>query len=78
MCKDTKKINELYYKLGQNIKQYRKEKNISQEKLAFSINTARNYIGCIERGEKRPSLATIYKITLVLKISLTELFKDIG
>ena len=42
--------------LGQNIKTKRNVNGLSQEKLAFSVDTARNYIGCIERAEKNLSL----------------------
>jgi transcriptional regulator with XRE-family HTH domain len=37
--------------LGNNLRNYRSEKNISQEKLAELSNVSRNYISMIERGE---------------------------
>ena len=47
--------------LGERIRQFRQAKGISQEELAFKINSARNFIGCIERGEKTPSIYVLYK-----------------
>jgi len=62
--------------LGQNIKAQRNAIALSQEKLAFSIDSARNYIGCIERAEKNLSLKTLFKIAKVLNVTVEELFKD--
>ena len=49
-------------------------KQISQEKLALDANLNRAYIGYIERGERHPSIATIYKISVSLKTPLYKLF----
>ncbi len=76
MSQETETTN-LFKILGQNIKLQRKNKGYSQEKLAFEINTARNYIGCIERAEKSPSVATLYKISKALNAEFCDLFKGI-
>ena len=65
---------ELYKNLGNNIRIARKKKNLSQESLAFDINSTRNYIGCIERAEKFPSLAFIFDIANALDIPVKDLF----
>ena len=62
--------------IGNNIRQLRKAKNISQEELAFKINSARNFIGCIERGEKSPTIYTLYKISLILNTTIDTLTKN--
>ena len=62
MSKDKNRHLEKYKILGDNIKKYRKQQGLSQEELAFRISSARNYIGCIERAEKLPSLNTILDI----------------
>ncbi|MGN0031039.1 MAG: helix-turn-helix domain-containing protein [Candidatus Gastranaerophilaceae bacterium] len=64
-------------KLGANIRQLRLKKNLSQEELAFQINSARNFIGCIERAEKNSSVITLCRISNALGVSLSELVKDI-
>ena len=38
-------------KLGNNIRLARKDKNLSQEKLAELIKKTRNYVGMIEHAE---------------------------
>jgi len=75
MCKE--KYNFLFENIGGKIKEIRLKKGISQEKLAFELSTARNYIGCIERGEKRPSVIMLYKIAKSLGVKLSGLFEGI-
>lgn len=59
--------------IGNNIRVARKAKNLSQEELAFKINSARNFIGCIERGEKAPTVYILYKIAAVLDVPIDNL-----
>ncbi len=77
MKKDNCRHLKSYKTLGANIRYYRNLLNLSQEELAFRIGTARNYIGCIERGEKFPSLAIIFDIAIALKCKITDLFKNV-
>ena len=77
MKKDNCRHLKSYKILGTNIRHYRNLLNLSQEELAFRIGTARNYIGCIERGEKFPSLAVIFDITNALNCKISDLFKNI-
>lgn len=61
--------------VGKNIRAIRRLKNMSQEEFAFKINSARNFIGCIERGEKAPTVYILYKIAAVLSVSVEKLFE---
>lgn len=49
-------------KFGKFIQERRKEKNLTQEDLAFSSGMDRSYIGSVERGERNISIINIYKI----------------
>lgn len=69
--------NTLLKNLGNNIRKHRLEQGISQEELAFKIDSARNFVGCIERAEKNSSIITLARISKALNISLCELVKDI-
>jgi transcriptional regulator with XRE-family HTH domain len=60
---------------GRNVQKYRKEKQISQEKLAEIANVHRTYVGMIERAEKNITLRNMEKIANALKIHITELLK---
>lgn len=66
------KKNTLLVKLGKKIAEYRNEKGFSQEELGFLIRSARNYIGCIERGEKSPSIKTLHKIAKALDVKVKD------
>ena len=59
--------------IGNNIRVARKANNLAQEELAFKINSARNFIGCIERGEKAPTVYVLYKIAAVLNVPIDNL-----
>ncbi len=69
------KKDKILVKLGSKIVEYRKLKNLSQEDLSFQVKSARNYIGCIERGEKSPSIKTLQKIAKALNVELYLLLK---
>lgn len=70
---NNKEINEILCRFANNVKKYREEEGISQEKLAELANLHRTYIGSIERAEKIPSLITIVKIARALKVSNSQL-----
>jgi transcriptional regulator with XRE-family HTH domain len=61
-----------------NIKRIRKEKGISQEKLAEACNTATSYIGLMEIYRNIPKLSTIERIAQALDVSPLSLFQDIN
>ncbi len=65
---------DIYKKIGNNIRLFRKEKEMSQEDLAYEARLNRAYIGYIERAERNPSIETVYKIAKTLKISLYKFF----
>lgn len=55
--------------VGINIRKYRTEKKISQEKLAEMAYLSPKYIGIIERAEKTPSLTTLVNIANALDVT---------
>lgn len=55
--------------VGQRIKQCRRNKNLTQEKLAEMIGVSPHYIYEIERGLKTMSIQTLSKITIHLNVS---------
>ena len=57
--------------VGDTIRELRKEKHLSQEKLADIINSHQVYISEIEKGIKLPSLIIINNIAKAFDISLT-------
>lgn len=64
--------------IGARIRNYRIQRNLTQEKLAESAGCHPTYIGQLERGEKNATLESIEKIASALNISLSKLFENIG
>ena len=59
-----------------NVKFYRKELKLSQEKLAELSNLSTNYIGDIERTNRKITIDTIEKIADGLGIDPALLLRD--
>lgn len=59
--------------VGRRIHDFRVDHKMSQETLAFASGLHPAYLGSVERGEKCPSVETIYKISIGLKVPLSEL-----
>lgn len=57
------------------LKEIRKEKGYSQERLAYACELDRTYISMIERGVSSPTLSKLAKISLVLEVPLSEIFE---
>ena len=69
--------NFIYKKLGEKIIKVRKNKGLTQEKLALLSDIDRTYLARIERGETNPSLRVIYKICRTLKMKISSLLKNL-
>ena len=61
------------YKIGERIRQFRVLRGLSQEELAFASEINPTYLGRLELGEKCPTVDTLYKVSLGLKLPLHEL-----
>ena len=64
---------QILLKFGQKVQEVRKEKKITQEELAGMLSMHRTYIGLIERGERNPTIRTLYKIATALKVNAYDL-----
>lgn len=64
-------------KFGQRIQQLRKQKGMSQETFALSIDMDRTYLASIETGKRNLSLQNIKKLADGFNISLSELFHNL-
>ncbi|MFC1397975.1 helix-turn-helix domain-containing protein [Acinetobacter lactucae] len=69
-------MQDLSIKIGQLIRKKRKEKEISQEKLALLCNIDRSYLGRIERGEVNITILKLYEISNILGTNPKELLPD--
>ena len=62
-------------KFGENVRDIRKKRGLSQEQLAHVADLHRTYIGMIERAEKNITLLNIEKIAIALDVQVHELLK---
>lgn len=65
-----------YSQIGKRIKERRKSKGLTQEKLAEKCEISPGFLAYIESGKRAPSLETIYNISCVLECSLDYFFVD--
>jgi len=63
--------------LGNQIRELRKSKGLSQEQLALQAEVDRSYVGGIERGERNVSFLTLVKIAACLGCDVAKFTKDI-
>lgn len=66
---DTKEL------LGLKVKEIRKSRKITQEKLSEIIGVDNGYISKLEVGQNFPSLGTLEKIANALDVELVEFFR---
>jgi transcriptional regulator with XRE-family HTH domain len=60
---------------GRKIRALRARRGFSQESFADAASVHRTYIGGIERGERNPTLTTIYRIAKALNVAPSQLLK---
>ena len=65
-----------YSKIGKRIKERRKSRGLTQEKLAEICEISPSFLAYIESGKRAPSLETIYNISCVLECGLDCFFID--
>lgn len=66
-------IDERIIAFGLRVREVRKAKGISQEKLAELAGIDRSYMGNIERGEKNVTLKKVYEICDALEVKIYDL-----
>ena len=64
---------EVKLRFGNRMKELRKKKGLSQEKLALDIEMDLTSVNEIENGHRSPKLITMYKISRALGVNLRDL-----
>ena len=62
---------------GFTVRRIRLKRGVSQQALADKSGYHRTYIGLLERGQKSPSLRTIFNIATTLQVKPSEIVKGI-
>jgi transcriptional regulator with XRE-family HTH domain len=68
-------MSKISQKLGQNIKQIRLRRKMSQGDICRAIEMDRSYMSAIESGKKNVTIAVLEKIARALNVSVDELLK---
>ncbi len=63
--------------VGQVINEYRKKKGISQEVLSGLADIGRTHLSAIERGERKPTLETLYRICCAMDLPMSTVVAEI-
>ncbi len=67
------KIEKTAVVFGTILRKLRKERLLSQERLAFEAGLAPNHVSQLELGQRSPTLKTMLALSHALKIRLTYL-----
>ena len=65
------------YVVGLAIASFRKKRNLSQEVLSGLSDIGRTHLSAIERGERKPTLETLYRISKALDIKMSDIVLEI-
>jgi len=69
-CMDMRKL------VGGNTARIRKEKGLTQEKLAELSGLSQQYLSDLENGKRNPTVVTLYELAQALGVSYLELLKQ--
>jgi len=64
-------------RFGNLLVELRKEKNLSQAQLGIDCDLDRTYISLLERGERQPTISTIFKIAKALGVTPSSIVKEL-
>ncbi len=59
--------------LGRRIKELRRKRGLTQERLAERANLDVKYVGNIERGKENPTVATLERLAGALSVKMDQL-----
>ncbi|MCD7796449.1 MAG: helix-turn-helix transcriptional regulator [Clostridiales bacterium] len=63
--------------VGEVIAKNRRRKGVSQEVLSGLADIGRTHLSAIERGERKPTLETLYRISCALDVKMSDIVWDI-
>lgn len=63
--------------VGEAIYYCRRQKHMSQEVLSGLADIGRTHLSAIERGERKPTLETLYRISVALNMNMSDVVKEI-
>ena len=62
--------------LGRNVREHRRRRGLSQEKLALEAGMKRAYLSDLERGTRNPTVRALGRLALALVLDPAELVRQ--
>ena len=59
--------------VGKNVARVRREKGLTQEEVAERSGFSQQYLSSLERGQRNPTVITLYELAQALEVSHVEL-----
>lgn len=59
--------------VGKVIARFRENKGVTQEVLSGLADIGRTHLSAIERGERKPTLETLYRISRALDVNMSDI-----
>ena len=63
--------------VGKVIAKFRRSKRISQEVISGLAGIGRTHLSAIERGERKPTLETLYRLSNALNVKMSTIIIEI-
>lgn len=63
--------------VGETIAAIRRKKGISQDVLSGLAGIGRTHLSAIERGERKPTLETLYRISIAFDMKMSDIVLEI-
>lgn len=63
--------------VGETIAEIRKKKGISQDVLSGLAGIGRTHLSAIERGERKPTLETLYRLSIAFEMKMSDIVIEI-
>ena len=59
--------------VGDNFGRIRREKGLTQEQVAERSGFSQQYLSSLERGQRNPTIITVYELSLALETTYSDL-----
>ena len=70
-------VNALCASVAQTLKRERQRKNLSMNAIAERAGLSQQMVSYVERGIRRPTLDTIFRMSLALEVDLGRIIRDV-
>lgn len=59
--------------VGRNVRRFRQERGLTQEQFAELSGFSQQYISDLERGQRNPTVVSLYELAVALSVTPAEL-----